>query len=139
MNGDEDRHRLVPDLPVHAHSAALAIARGELFLEYQPKFSLRDGSLTGHEALVRWRHPQRGVVPPGEFIALAEEAGLIVDLGRWVLDRAVRQLREWHDAGAGWQHVAVNVSALQLRDGDFARHVDNALRRHGVRGHQPHA
>lgn len=115
---------------------ALAIARDELFLDYQPKFSLRDGGLTGHEALVRWRHPQRGVIGPGEFIALAEEAGLIVDLGRWVLERAVRQLREWHDAGAGWQHVAVNVSALQLRDGDFARHVNDALERHGVRGAQ---
>jgi diguanylate cyclase (GGDEF)-like protein len=113
---------------------AVAIARDELYLDYQPKFSLLDGSMTGLEALVRWRHPQRGLIPPGDFIGLAEEAGLIVQLGYWVLQRAVRQQREWHDAGAGWQHVAVNVSALQLRHGDFARQVRDALEEHGVQG-----
>ncbi|HLL20444.1 MAG TPA: EAL domain-containing protein, partial [Rubrivivax sp.] len=98
------------------------------------KFSLQDGSMTGLEALVRWRHPQRGLIPPADFIGLAEEAGLIVQLGYWVLQRAVRQQREWHHAGAGWQHVAVNVSALQLRHGDFARQVGDALEEHGVSG-----
>lgn len=111
-----------------------AIARNELFLEYQPKFCLHSGQVTGHEALVRWRHPRLGLVGPGEFIGLAEESGLIVDLGLWVLRRAVRQLREWHDRGAGWQHVAINVSALQLRSGRFPECVDEALAQHGVPG-----
>ncbi len=114
----------------------VAIAQHQLFLEYQPKFSLHDGAVTGFEALVRWRHPLRGVVGPGEFIALAEEAGLIVDLGQWVLERAVRQQRQWHDAGAGWQQVAVNVSALQLRSGHFASRVQEVLQRHQVPGTQ---
>ncbi|MEO7854073.1 MAG: EAL domain-containing protein, partial [Rubrivivax sp.] len=70
------------------------------------------------------------------FIALAEEAGLIIDLGQWVLERAVRQLRQWHDEGGGWQHVAINVSALQLRSGRFPVCVQAALVQHGVPG--PH-
>jgi diguanylate cyclase (GGDEF)-like protein len=117
-----------------ARELSQAIARDELFLEYQPKFCLRTGRVTGHEALVRWRHPRLGLVGPGEFIGLAEESGLIVDLGLWVLRRAVRQLRAWHDQGAGWQHVAINVSALQLRSGRFPECVDEALVQHGVPG-----
>jgi diguanylate cyclase (GGDEF)-like protein len=117
-----------------AQELAHAIAHDELFLEYQPKYSLRTGEVTGHEALVRWQHPQRGLIGPAQFIALAEEAGLIVDLGQWVLERAVRQLREWHDDGAGWQDVAINVSALQLRSGRFSTCVHEALVRHGVPG-----
>jgi diguanylate cyclase (GGDEF)-like protein len=111
-----------------------AIRQDELFLEYQPKFCLRTGKVTGYEALVRWQHPTRGLIGPASFISLAEEAGLIVDLGQWVLERAVRQLREWHDLGAGWLHVAVNVSALQLRSGRFPICVQQALARHGVPG-----
>ncbi len=113
---------------------AQAIARDELFLEYQPKFCLRSGRVTGHEALVRWQHPRLGLVGPVDFIGLAEESGLIVDLGRWVLRRAVRQLRDWHDQGAGWQHVAINVSALQLRNGRFPECVDQALAEYRVPG-----
>jgi diguanylate cyclase (GGDEF)-like protein len=117
-----------------ARELTQAIANDQLFLEYQPKFCLHSGRITGHEALVRWQHPQRGLVGPGDFIALAEESGLIVDLGQWVLERAVRQVREWHDAGGGWQHVAINVSALQLRSGRFPACVHEALTRHGVDG-----
>lgn len=117
-----------------ARELGYAIANDELFLEYQPKFCLESGRITGHEALVRWQHPRRGLIGPAQFIALAEEAGLIIDLGHWVLERAVRQLREWHDAGAGWQHVAINVSALQLRSGRFPNCVQDALLRHGVPG-----
>lgn len=111
-----------------------AIERNELFLVYQPKFCLRSGTVTGFEALVRWRHPERGLVFPGDFIPLAEEAGLIVDLGNWVMARAIRQLNEWADEGKGWQKMAVNVSALQLRGTDFTKRVQRLLTETGVPG-----
>jgi diguanylate cyclase (GGDEF)-like protein len=95
---------------------AHAIEAGELFLVYQPKFNLRTGEMTGLEALVRWQHPARGVVYPGQFITLAEQAGLIVGLGNWVMARAIAQLAEWHAETGQWTKVAVNVSALQLCD-----------------------
>ena len=110
------------------------IDAGELFLVYQPKFELSSGNLVGHEALVRWSHPTRGLVHPGEFIALAEESGLILELGNWVLERALRQMQEWHRQGHGWQRVAVNVSALQMNHDDFVDRVQAALARYGVPG-----
>jgi diguanylate cyclase (GGDEF)-like protein len=110
------------------------IAAGELFLVYQPKFDLSTGKLMGHEALVRWNHPVRGVVPPGAFIELAEESGLILELGNWVLDRELRQMQEWHQQGHGWHRVAVNVSALQMSHEDFVSRVEEALVRYGVPG-----
>lgn len=110
------------------------IIANELFLVYQPKFDLRNGSLVGHEALVRWNHPTRGIVYPGDFIALAEECGLILEVGNWVLDRALCQMREWHEQGHGWHRVAVNVSALQMSHEDFVARVAAALTRHGVPG-----
>jgi diguanylate cyclase (GGDEF)-like protein len=111
-----------------------AIIADELFLVYQPKYDLRSGALVGHEALLRWNHPTRGVVPPGEFIALAEESGLILELGNHVLERAVRQIQQWHQQGHGWHRVAVNVSARQLRHTDFVDRVEAALARHHVDG-----
>src|SRR5438105_336984 len=111
------------------------IVAGELFLLYQPKFELSSGNLVGHEALVRWNHPARGLVHPGEFIPLAEESGLILELGNWVLNRALRQVQEWHRQGHGWHRVAVNVSALQMNHDDFVSRVEAALVRHGVPGH----
>lgn len=113
---------------------ALAVENEGLFLVYQPKFRLANGALSGFEALVRWHHPHRGTVRPGEFIELAEKSGLISELGNWVLTRAVRQMREWHEQGFGWQHVAVNVSPLQLRDDDFADYVQSVLARFEVPG-----
>jgi predicted signal transduction protein with EAL and GGDEF domain len=110
------------------------IVAGELFLVYQPKFELSSGRLVGHEALVRWNHPTRGVVYPGDFIALAEECGLILEVGSWVLDRALQQMQEWHRQGHGWQRVAVNVSALQLGHDDFVARVAAALLQYGVPG-----
>jgi diguanylate cyclase (GGDEF)-like protein len=111
-----------------------AIKSEELFLVYQPKYDLERGELSGHEALVRWAHPARGTVFPGEFIHLAESSGLIGDLGNWALRRAVRQIREWHEQGHGWQKVAVNVSALQLKNRDFVDIVKRALHENGVSG-----
>lgn len=110
------------------------LARNEFYLVYQPKFLTVSGDLSGFEALVRWQHPRRGIVCPGEFIGLAEESGLIADLGDFVLERAVRQVRQWHDEGAGWHQVAVNVSQLQLRGKDFATRVRSLLDRFQVPG-----
>jgi EAL domain-containing protein (putative c-di-GMP-specific phosphodiesterase class I) len=92
-----------------------AIASDQLFLHYQPQIEIETGSIIGLEALVRWHHPERGVVAPGEFIPVAEKTGLIVALGRWVLREACRQGREWLDAGAAPILIAVNVSAWQFK------------------------
>ena len=94
-----------------------ALAEGQLELHYQPKVSLRNGRIVGAEALLRWRHPQRGMVSPGLFIPLAEETGLIIEIGHWVVEQACRQLRMWEDAGWSMPPVAVNLSARQFDDG----------------------
>ncbi len=91
-----------------------AMARGELFLEYQPQKSLQDGRLTGAEALLRWRSPQWGNVSPAEFVPLAESSGMIVPIGDWVLRTAAQQLKAWRDAGLPLETVAVNLSAVQF-------------------------
>jgi diguanylate cyclase (GGDEF)-like protein len=103
-----------------------AVDSEQLFLLYQPIFDLRTREILGVEALVRWRHPTLGVVPPDEFIALAEENGLIVPIGRWVLDRACRQAAEW--AAEGMRiGVSVNVSAYQLGRADFVQDIRRVL------------
>jgi diguanylate cyclase (GGDEF)-like protein/PAS domain S-box-containing protein len=108
-----------------------ALAAGELELHYQPKASLRSGRIVGAEALLRWRHPERGMIPPGVFIPLAEESGLIVDIGEWVLEEACRQMRAWRDDGLNPPPVAINISARQF-DRRLPARVQDALDRHGV-------
>ncbi len=93
-----------------------AIREDQLLLHFQPVIDLRDGSVTGAEALVRWQHPERGLIPPGVFIPVAEESGLIVELGAWVLRRVGRYLRECHDPVLRQLRISVNVSAAQLAD-----------------------
>ena len=93
-----------------------AIRENQLLLHFQPVIDLRDGSVTGAEALVRWQHPERGLIPPGVFIPVAEESGLIVELGAWVLRRVGRYLRECNDPALRKLRVSVNVSAAQLAD-----------------------
>jgi diguanylate cyclase (GGDEF)-like protein len=105
-----------------------AAQRGELFLVYQAKRNVRTGALVGAEALLRWQHPQRGLVSPGEFIPLAEESDLIVDVGDWVLREAVRQLAAWKQAGLSLPRVSVNVSPKQLRGRGLLATLDDALR-----------
>jgi EAL domain-containing protein (putative c-di-GMP-specific phosphodiesterase class I) len=110
----------------------LGLARNELVLHFQPKVDVTDGAILGLEALVRWRHPTRGLVPPGEFIPLAEERGLIVPLGRWVLQAACRQIRDWRHAGLHCPPVAVNLSARQFTDDDLVVHIEATMARYGV-------
>ena len=92
-----------------------AIANDQLFLCFQPQFEIETGRIIGAEALVRWRHPERGVLSPRDFIAVAEKTGLIVPLGRWVLREACRQGKEWLDAVGLPVPIAVNASALQFK------------------------
>jgi EAL domain-containing protein (putative c-di-GMP-specific phosphodiesterase class I) len=113
-----------------------ALERQELQLFYQPKVSTRSGRICGAEALVRWQHPLRGRLGPAAFIEVAEESGLILPLGSWVLEEAIRQMAAWQRAGRPALSVAVNVSSFQLRRPGLADTVRNALSTHGVDGRQ---
>jgi diguanylate cyclase (GGDEF)-like protein len=104
-----------------------ALERRELQLYFQPRVCLKSGAICGCEALLRWRHPRRGLVLPSAFIGIAEESGLIVDIGRWVLAESVAFLRDWSDAGLPYINVSVNVSYAQIAKGDFLRDVNEAL------------
>jgi diguanylate cyclase (GGDEF)-like protein/PAS domain S-box-containing protein len=109
-----------------------ALGRNEFLLHYQPKLSLRTGRITGVEALLRWLHPQRGMVYPTQFLPIAEECGLILPIGRWVLLEACRQARAWMDMGLGVMPVAVNVSAAEFGAKDFLSGVRAVLIATGV-------
>jgi EAL domain-containing protein (putative c-di-GMP-specific phosphodiesterase class I) len=104
-----------------------ALDQGELLLHYQPQFDVATRRLVGMEALVRWNDPQTGLVPPGRFIPVAEDSGLIIALGAWVLREACRQNRSWQDSGLPPLHVAVNISALQFRQAGFVDSVREVL------------
>jgi diguanylate cyclase (GGDEF)-like protein/PAS domain S-box-containing protein len=107
----------------------VAVERGELVLEYQPIIDLNADAVEGVEALVRWQNPKRGLIVPTDFIPLAEETGMIVDIGLWVLTEALRQVREWDDTIAMERHpgISVNVSPRQLREPDFVASVLRVL------------
>jgi EAL domain-containing protein (putative c-di-GMP-specific phosphodiesterase class I) len=112
-----------------------ALERHELVLHYQPLVDLASGRVDGYEALLRWQSPSRGLVPPGDFIPVAEACGLIVPIGRWVLQEATRQAATWQepDQPAG-VHVSVNVSVRQFRHPELLRDVADALHRSGLPG-----
>jgi len=112
-----------------------ALANGELMLYYQPKVSLRSGRIVGAEALLRWRHPVRGLVSPGVFIPVAEETGLITELGNWVVEEACRQIQQWREANVIMPPIAVNLSARQFDRGLPGR-MAQALERYGVHPEQ---
>jgi len=99
----------------------LALERGEFTLHYQPKINLSTGAMTGAEALLRWTHPTRGLVPPAQFIPIAEDSGLIVAIGAWVLHEACRQTQAWTDDGLQIGTIAVNVSAIEFRNENFLK------------------
>jgi diguanylate cyclase (GGDEF)-like protein len=109
-----------------------AISAGGLVLYYQPKLELATGRFAGCEVLVRWVHPARGLLPPSQFIPIAEESTLIVNLGEWVLMQACLQARIWHEAGIEGAAVAVNLAARQFRNGSIVDTVRNVLRDTGL-------
>ena len=104
-----------------------ALNRNQFYLVYQPQISYRDHRVVGVEALIRWQHPEHGLVPPDLFIPLAEQNGTIIAIGEWVLDQACRQLREWHDQGFSDLRMAVNLSTVQLHHAELPRVVNNLL------------
>jgi predicted signal transduction protein with EAL and GGDEF domain len=104
-----------------------ALERNEFVLHYQPQVGLASGEVIGAEALIRWVHPERGLLPPGQFIEAAERTGMIVPIGRWVLQEACRQAARWRAAGLGVQIMAVNLSACQFESGSLGHVVQEAL------------
>jgi diguanylate cyclase len=109
-----------------------ALGKRELLLHYQPLLDLGTGRVHGVEALVRWQHPERGLVPPSDFIPLAEVTGLILPMGFWILRAACAQAKAWHDCGHPHLSVAVNLSARQFSQPDLAKQVRQALDETGL-------
>lgn len=104
-----------------------ALARNQFYLVYQPQISYRDHRVVGVEALIRWQHPEHGLVPPELFIPLAEQNGTIIAIGEWVLDQSCKQLRDWHDQGFADLRMAVNLSTVQLHHAELPRVVNNLM------------
>jgi Amt family ammonium transporter len=127
----DDLRRGVDDLMRTEVELRAALSRSELVLHYQPVIDLGTGQPVGVEALARWQHPQRGLIPPGQFIPVAESSGLIVPLGRWAVDRACRDAAAFAGAAEGLD-VAVNLSVRQLTQPDVVEHVRDALQRSGL-------
>lgn len=109
-----------------------AIAQGELELHYQPKISLQSREVRSVEALIRWRHPERGMVSPGQFIPMAEELGLINDMGDWIIDQACKDTRYWNQLGIGPVRTAINLSAIQLKSSHLVDKIRSSLEKHGL-------
>ena len=114
------------------NSLRLALEKEQLFLVYQPQMDIATGRITGMEALLRWQHPDLGLVPPDKFIRIAENSGLIVSIGEWVLRTACAQARKWQDEGLPAVSVAVNVSAVQFRQEGFCELIGRVLRETGL-------
>jgi EAL domain-containing protein (putative c-di-GMP-specific phosphodiesterase class I) len=109
-----------------------AVANDELELHFQPFIDLRTAELLGAEALLRWRHPELGLIPPGEFIPIAELSGLIVPIGEWVLRTACAEARKWHEKGFTALTVSVNLSSRQFQQADLVSQVTHALEETGL-------
>ncbi|GLX65694.1 putative bifunctional diguanylate cyclase/phosphodiesterase [Paenibacillus glycanilyticus] len=115
------------------HEMYRAIQRKEFILHYQPQYDMISGMMVGVEALVRWKHPVRGMIPPGDFIPIAEESGMIVQIGDWVLEEACRQSKAWQDAGLPPMPVSVNLSIRQFVQQDLASKVASVLQKTGLK------
>jgi len=116
----------------------IALQENQFVLHYQPQVDHRNNRVVGVEALLRWQHPIRGMVYPGDFIPLAEESRLIIPLGRWVLQEACRQLKQWHDQGLTDLHMSVNLSAVQLQEKTLPATVKKTLEQSGLPAHYLH-
>tara|TARA_R110000868_G_scaffold18765_14_gene81937 strand:+ start:2497 stop:4803 length:2307 start_codon:yes stop_codon:yes gene_type:complete len=126
-HGQKIRDRRLLDLALRQ-----ALKRDEFYLLYQPQIDLKSGEMVGLEALLRWRHPELGIVSPADFIPLAEETGLIVQIGEWILHEACRQVAQWR-----WQgRISINVSAVQFQQGNLVAAVHNALVASGLPPHR---
>ena len=112
-----------------------AIDRQEFILHYQPLVDMKTGKIRGMEALLRWQHPKYGLIAPMDFIPLAEETGLIIPIGEWVLKMACTQIKKWHDSGYADLQVAVNLSSKQLRDKNLINVVKQTLTQTGIAAH----
>jgi EAL domain-containing protein (putative c-di-GMP-specific phosphodiesterase class I) len=110
-----------------------SVGNGELELHFQPRFKIPEQEISGFEALIRWTHPVLGPISPARFIPLAEEAGIILDLGDWVLDEACRQIKEWQSGPVANIPVAINLSSVQFNRGDVFQKVTERLSRFAVR------
>jgi EAL domain-containing protein (putative c-di-GMP-specific phosphodiesterase class I) len=128
-----EMNELVSERLMLEHSLRRALERKEFSLHYQPRVNLRTGAIDAVEALVRWEHPEHGLILPDRFIPIAEETGLIVEIGKWVLQTACAQSRAWQDAGLPPVVVSVNLSARQLWEGGLAVMVAGILAETGVR------
>jgi diguanylate cyclase (GGDEF)-like protein/PAS domain S-box-containing protein len=120
------------------HELESALKNGEFVLHYQPQIELDTGRVVGVEALVRWQHPVRGLIPPCNFIPLAEETKLIIPLGKWILEAACRQLKRWHEDGLSDLHVSVNLSAIQFQDNMLPELIRQALAQFGLHARYLH-
>ncbi len=109
-----------------------ALARNELALHYQPQIDLASGQIIGAEALLRWNHPQRGMVSPLKFIPIAEDTGLIVPIGEWVIKTACAQLQQWRQQGLELRSISVNVAVPQLHTPDFVERVNDIMRHYQI-------
>nr|WP_221468682.1 EAL domain-containing protein [Cohnella thailandensis] len=138
-NGRNDYHQYTSDIDQQAlhrlklhHELMKALQNNEFLLHYQPQYDLATGRIVGMEALVRWHHPTRGLVPPGEFIPAAEDSGIIVPLGEWVLEEACRQNKEWQEAGLAPIPVSVNLSVRQFSRRDLIGKIAGVLEATGL-------
>ena len=128
----EEMSTFFPERLLLENDLRRAIGRGEFELHYQPKVDVSDGRVVGVEALIRWRRPDNGLVLPQEFIPLAEETGLIIPIGKWVIETACAQNKAWQDAGMPHMRIAVNISGLQFRQRDLVETISRALAKSGL-------
>src|SRR6266571_7836306 len=110
----------------------LALDREELVLHYQARVDLASGRVTAVEALIRWQHPEDGLIYPAQFAPLAKEAGMIESIGAWVLEESCKQAKAWLDAGIGPLRIAVNLSARQFRQAELLEHIPTLLAKTGL-------
>ena len=137
--GRNNAQRFAPELDLRAaerlqveNRLAEALGRDELLLHYQPQFDAQSGTIAGMESLIRWRHPELGLVPPGQFIPIAEESGLIVRIGEWALREACRQNKTWLDAGLSDFPISVNLSMAQFRENSLLATIISILEETGL-------